>query len=87
MLIVNCSRGINRTSSLVTLLDSFQTHFLTALYLVMGGSLLYFLGLALYQDFDSNFVRDEDFLLYVLVQWIGCAISTLNIVSSSTLMH
>ena len=96
MLIVCCSRDSDRTidniisdrnGTLMSLLDGFQTHFLTALFLVMCGSILYFLGLPLFQDFDIDLVNNANGLLYFLVMWVGSAISTLNIVSSSTLMH
>ena len=64
-------------------LDSSQTHFLTALYLVMGGSILYYCGLLLWQNFNADVVTAREGGLYVLVQWVGCAESVLFVVGTS----
>ena len=62
-------------------LNSPQTNFLTALYLVMGGSILYRDGLLLFERFDEGRVKDDNDLLYRLVEWVGALVSALFVVS------
>ena len=62
-------------------LDSSQTHFLTAVYLVMGGGILYSCGLSLFQDLNEDLITEERSQLYLLVEWVGAVVSVLFLVS------
>ena len=65
-------------SSLTVLI---QTTFLTSFYLVHSGSILYFNGLDLFENFDAESItKSRD--LFTLVEWAGVLISVLFLVSN-----
>lgn len=64
--------------------QSCQTNFLVALYLVVGGGVLYHDGLEILSEdaYDKHDITDKDDDLYILIEWVGCLASVFFLVCS-----